>query len=197
MFGYGRCPDSFVLGDLTHDYSLVVDIEASADMGKTATMVAIVLDLMTMGYKYSEIHSNIPLLGMLGYHYHSSDNMRLFLRKVLAEDIRHTIMLFDEWDSIFPSRGFGDKLQTQDLLKLNQMTKTENWVIGTRHLGSSIDKLIRDCTNIWMNPRYIPSADLIVVEMINAVDCLDEIVKREVYPVSEIFPHYLRWKPTK
>lgn len=185
--------DRLALGDVRHDYSLVVEFCGSADTGKTAGAVAVVLDLMGLGYKPDDVHSNI-WLDLEGYHLHSNPEFRVYLRNLLKEGLRHKILLADEIDSMYPSRGFKDKLQTEEVLKLNQMTKTENWFIVTHHKGSSIDKIIRDCMMISCEPEYDASKDVIGFEVLNAVDCDDEIVRREVYPASEVFKRYKRWE---
>ena len=104
------------------------------------------------------------------------------------------LWFYDEIDSVYPSRGYKDKLQTEEVLKLNQMTKTENWFMFTRHLGSAIDKIIRDCTNISASPVYRADLDVIALEIINAVDCPEDLVFREVFPASEVFKRYRRWE---
>ncbi len=179
-----------------HDYSVVVEFEASADKGKTAAAVATVFELVNrLGYRAEEVHSNI-WLDLPGYHRYNDAGFRVVLRDLLKNGVRHQIMLGDEIDSVYPSRNFKDKLQTAELLKLNQMTKTENWFLFTRHLGSSVDKLIRDCTNISVSPVYDADRDVISCEIINAVDCEEESIFKEVYPAHKVFPLYHRWEPT-
>lgn len=181
--------DRLTLGDVSHDYSLVVEFWGSADTGKTAGAVALVLDLLKLGYKPDDVHANI-WLDVEGSHYHTNAEFRKYLREVLSKGLRHKILLADEIDSMYPSRGFKDKLQTEEVLKLNQMTKTECWFITTHHKGSSIDKIIRDCMNISLEAHYLPGADKLVFEVLNAVDCDDEVLYREVYPASEVFKRY-------
>lgn len=185
--------DLLSAGDYAHDYSLVVEFVNSADTGKTASMVATMLELLRLGYSGDEVHANL-WLDIEGYHYHDNASMRKFIRELLSSGIRHKIIMVDEIDSLYPSRFFKDKLQTEEILRLNQMTKTENWFLFTRHLGSSIDKIIRDCTNISVTPRYEPRLDVIRLEILNAVDCAEEVGLREIYPASAVFKYYKRWK---
>lgn len=185
--------DKLLVGDVRHDYSLVVEFCGSADTGKTAGAVALILDLMKLGYKPDDVHSNI-WLDLEGYHYHTNSEFRVFLREVLSRGLRHKVLLADEIDCVYPSRGFKDKLQTEEVLKLNQMTKTECWFITTHHKGSSIDKIIRDCMNISLEARYSAMKDTIYFDVLNAVDCPDEVLYREVYPASEVFKRYRRWE---
>ena len=187
----------FLLGDFLHDYGLVVEFEGSADKGKTASMVAVALDLVNyLGYEGKEVHGNL-WVDIEGYHQYDNAGLRHFIREMFAKDMRHLIILADEIDSIYPSRGFKEKLQTDEVLKLNQMTKTENWFLFTRHLGSAIDKIIRDCTNISVDTLYEVTEDKIYCEIINAVDCDNELVYREVDPASDVFSKYKRWIPSK
>lgn len=179
-----------------HDYSLVVEFENSADKGKTAAAVATIFELMGMGYVPDDVHSNI-WLNLAGFHQHNNAQMRIFMRELLGKGLRHKIIFIDEIDSVYPSRGFKDKLQTDEVLKLNQMTKTENWFLFTRHKGTAIDKIIRDCTNISITPEYIKAEDVIVCEIINGVDCLEEVAIKEIYPASWVFQQYKRWIPTE
>lgn len=194
MFG-SREIDKLTLGDAEHDYSLVVEFVGSADTGKTCGMIALMLELVEhLGYKSSEVYGNL-WVDLDGYNELDNVGLRMFLRELFAKEYRHKIILADEIDSVYPSRGFQDKLQTEEILRLNQMTKTENWFLFTRHLGSAVDKIVRDCTNISVQPQYVPEEDKLVLEAINAVDCSDDLVVREICPVSEIFKRYHRWQP--
>jgi hypothetical protein len=189
-----------VLRDFTpelHDYSVVVEFENSADKGKTAAAVATIAELVNhLGYSPDDIHSNI-WLNFPGFHQYNNLGIRRFMRCLLEQDLRHKIIFIDEIDSVYPSRNFKDKMQTEEILKLNQMTKTENWFLFTRHLGTSIDKIIRDCTNISVTPVYDSLRDVITLDIINAVDCLETITTKEIYPAHTIFPLYKRWVPCK
>lgn len=192
MFG-NRKVDLLMFGDFSHDYSLVVEFVNSADKGKTVAMVATMFELLRLGYSGNEVHANM-WVDVEGFHEYDNAGMREFLHKVLREGLRHKIIMMDEIDSIYPSRGFKDKLQTEEILRLNQMTKTENWFLFTRHLGSSIDKYIRDCTNISVEPVYNPVSDTLVLTILDAVDNEDEGIERTVDVVSDLFCRYKRWK---
>lgn len=196
MFGE-REIDILTLGDFSHDYSLVVEFEGSADIGKTCAMVATALELVNfLGYKGEEVHANF-WVDIKGAHQYDNAGMRQFIRDLFKYEYRHKIVMVDEIDAMYPSRAFADKLQIDEVLKLNQMTKTENWFMFTRHLGSAIDKIIRDCTNVSVSPLYNPVEDKIELEVLDGVDCLEELILREICPASEVFKRYKRWQPIK
>lgn len=172
----------------------VVEFTNVADKGKTLAMVATIVELIgRCGYVGDDVHANMEIR-IPGVHQYDNAGIRLYLREVLKMGVRHKIIVMDEIEGIFPARAFKDKLQTSDLNGLWQMTKMEHWLLFTCHKGTVIDKIIRDCTQISVEPEYDEETDILRMDIINGVDNEEGIV-REVFPASEVMPLYDRFAP--
>jgi len=178
-----------------HGLGYVVDFCAPADKGKTLGMVCLIIHLITeCGYDPSEVWTNFPLY-VPGVHRLDNTLMRMKVSEMTHLATRHQIFAFDEVDSIYPARYWQNKHHTEELLKLWQATKLENWVIGTEHEGSGLNKLWREAVQIMVTPTYYQSTDSLRLDVIDGVD-LNPYVVREVENVSRFFGIYNRWQPT-
>lgn len=173
---------------------MIILIKAKQRKGKTTVAVAIVYWLVnilklimrqrlesvrtllpanieSIGYKTSEIHSNIRLYQPDGtelkeYHYYATPNeMRAFVRRMIAEKIRHIILLIDEIDAVFSHRFWQKQEQQETLIGLWRDEKAFNVIIGTCHVGASVDLIIREAM-----------AKECVVQIDKLNDCVDMVV---------------------
>lgn len=175
------------------DEGWVVSIKESANKGKTAVAAALAFDLVNFhGYRPDEVYCNF-ILDMPGFNYCTPEGMRKLLRAMARIPLAHKVAVIDEINSIFPSRFFKDPKQTEDLLGLWQATKLGNWVIFTGHLGTAMDKIIRDSRQIQLMPDYDQKTDTIHVYEINGIDVCNELWVVE--NASELFKLYWRWEP--
>lgn len=178
-----------------HTIGYVVDFCAPADMGKTLGVVCTIIYLITeCGYDPSEVWTNFPLY-IPGVHRLDNTMLRFKIGEMTKMNTRHQIFAMDEVDSIYPARYWQNKKHTDELLKLWQATKLENWVLGTEHEGSGLNKLWRESVQIMITPTLYRSNDVLHLEIIDAVD-LNPRVVREVENVSRFYGMYDRWQPT-
>lgn len=191
------------MGDFRHDYGCNMEFRAPADRGKTISMIAFDHDLLLMGYNLDDIIHNIPGLHFPEFKTHGSDEphyltnvqMRQYMAGFMLRGTRHKIINVSEADKVWPSRGFKEKEQTEQLLSLNQTMKTETWWMCDGHAGTSMDKLIRDSCNVSWEPYYEIKNDRIILTGINGIDNEEDLMTRIIEPVSKLFDMYLRWKP--
>lgn len=191
------------MGDFRHDYGCNMEFRAPADRGKTLGMIAFAHDLMLMGYTLDDVVHNIPGLHFPMFALHGTDEplyltnvqMRQMMGGFQVKGTRHKIIMVSEADKVWPSRGFKEKDQTEQLLSLNQTMKTETWWMCDGHEGTSMDKLIRDSCNVSWSPFYDIKNDRLVLIGINGIDNDENLMTRIIEPVSELFDMYQRWKP--
>lgn len=175
---------------------MIVGIKAFQDKGKTALAVGTMLELCAHhGYAYDEIIANIPLKFPVDNKPHCLNNaqMRAFIKRMVLEGIQHKIIMIDEADRVFPARFWQKPDQTEALIGLWQDYKLFNYFIWTGHAGTGVDLVLRQVTQIELEPEYNPKTDEIPFIIYNAVDgfvsndCLVDVSKN-------IFPYYDRWE---
>lgn len=175
---------------------MIVGIRAFQDKGKTALAIGTILELCAKhGYSYDEVVANLHLKIPVEPGPHSLNNlqMRSFVRSMVSKGLKHKIVLLDEADRLFPARFWSQKEQTDALIGLWQDYKLFNYIIYTAHEGTSVDIVLRQVTQIELNPMYDEKNDCIPFVVYNAVDgfvdvdVLDRVSKN-------IFPYYDRWE---
>lgn len=175
---------------------MIVGIKAFQDKGKTALAVGTILELCAhYGYAYDEVVANIHLKFPVANQPHSLNNteMRQYVNSMVSKGLKHKIVLIDEADRVFPARFWQRAEQTEALIGLWQDYKLFNYVIWTGHAGTGVDLVLRQVTQIELEPDYQPEYDCIPFIIYNEVDgvvtndCLLS-VKRN------IFPYYDRWE---
>lgn len=175
---------------------MITSIRGIQDCGKTATMVAAIRQhLLCDGYVPDEVYVNFKL-NIPGCHCLNNAQMRLFIRKMIAEGLRHKIIGITEADRLFPARFWNNREQTETLLGLWQDEKLFNLVYYDAHIGTSVDLVLRQTRQMAMIPKYFKVLDKIRVLYING------LFRREYYlwidNVSKvIFPYYNRWEVIK
>lgn len=178
---------------------MIVDIRAFQDQGKTALAVGTILELCAHhGYAYDEVVANIPLYFPVKNKPHSVDNehMRWYIRKMVTEGLEHKIVLIDEADRVFPNRFWQREEQTMALIGLWQDYKLFNYIICTSHAGTGTDLILRQVTQIELEPKYDIVNDCIPFRIYNEVDgFVDDDVLLDVS--VNIFPYYDRWERVK
>lgn len=90
-----------------------------------------------------ELPRRTELAGSGGYLYVTNLGMRAAVKQMVHDGATRKIYLIDEIDRVFSHRFWSDKAQAETLLGLWQDEKLENVIIGTCHVGRSIDILIR------------------------------------------------------
>lgn len=163
---------------------MIYIIKGRQRKGKTTVAVGLCLHLVTRGfgfgddyrqYDVSDIVSNFRLYKPDGseletYHYVTSKQMRLFMRKMVEQGISNKIILIDEIDRVFSHRFWQKNEQSETLLGLWQDEKLQNIVIGTCHVGRSIDLLIRQCMHALFMVKQDKVRQTIRIININVAD---------------------------
>jgi hypothetical protein len=174
---------------------LIIGIRAFQDKGKTALAIAIALELcLNHGYSFSEIHANLPLNFPIDDKSHLYDNigLRKYIHNMVENGERHKIVIIDEADRVFPARFWQKPEQTEALIGLWQDYKLFNYVIYTAHGGTGVDVVLRQVTQIELEPDYDPVTNSIPFVIYNAID--GYVSDDRLLNVSErIFPYYNRW----
>jgi hypothetical protein len=147
---------------------------------KTSSMVYQAKRLITAYgdiYTGESIHSNIHLREseFPGYHYHTNKELRAFIKRVYASPDKggemgqwhDLIILFDEIDNEYTHLGHNDKAVREELLGAYQDEKFTNHFFYTLHRPSSVNKIIRDVTEVFMLPKYHPDQDECVLLVID------------------------------
>lgn len=175
---------------------MIVGIRAFQDKGKTALAVGAIMELCARhGYAYDEIVANLHLKFPVDNQPHCLNNiqMRQYVRSMVTHGLKHKIVLMDEADRLFPARFWQQREQTDALIGLWQDYKLFNYIIYTAHEGTSVDIVLRQVTQIEINPEYDIRNDCINFTIYNQVDgfvdddCLVNVSKN-------IFPYYDRWE---
>lgn len=175
---------------------MIYGIRAFQDKGKTALAVGLAKYICLYGgYEFSEIIANIPLSFPVDHKpvCLNNDEMIKFLKTMIHRDIKHKIIILDECDRLFPARFWQDKEQSESLLGLWQDFKMFYHIFWTAHKGTGVDVLLRETTQIEMEPEYSERKDLIDFIVYNAnigrvsQNCLRDVSKT-------VFPYYHRWK---
>ena len=175
---------------------VIIAIRGFQDKGKTALAVGIVLELCARhGYDYNEVVANIPLMFPVEKPPYSITNpqMKKYILDMVTKGLKHKIVLIDEADRVFPARFWQKEGQTEALIGLWQDYKLFNYVIYTAHEGTGVDVILRQVTQMELNPEYDAINDCIYFDIYNQLDgkvdndCLLNVSKN-------IFPYYDRWK---
>lgn len=121
--------------------------------------------------------------------------MRVYVKKIVKEGVKHKIIIVDEADRVFPARFWHDREQTDALIGLVQDEKLFNHFFWTAHRGSGVDVLLRNATQIEIDvdPGYSAKDDCIYFTVYDQVDGIvyDDVAEN----VSRtLFPDYDRWK---
>ncbi len=175
---------------------MITSIRGVQGVGKTATMVAAIIEhLCCDGYTPDEVYVNFGLK-IKGCHCLNNAQMRLFIRKMISEGLRHKIIGITEADRIFPSRFWNNKEQTETLLGLWQDEKLFNLIYYDAHIGTSVDLVLRSTRQMALIPHYLKAENRIRVLFING------LFQREYYKSIDnvkatIFPRYDRWQVIK
>jgi SpoVK/Ycf46/Vps4 family AAA+-type ATPase len=180
---------------------MITIVKGRQRKGKTTVAVAIALWLvMNAGYKTSEIYSVVRLFHPNGeelsdYHFMTIAQMRSFVREMIEKSYTHIILIIDEIDRVFPHRFWNRFEQTEALLGLWQDEKLFNWIIGTAHLGKSIDLLIRESMQIEIIAEIDKTNDLVNLVVMNALDL--EIYPDVLYNARFVQKLFNSWQPVK
>lgn len=175
---------------------MIISIRAFQDKGKTALAVGLSLELcLHHGYRFDEIHANIPLDFPVEEkpHLYNNAGLRRYIQMLVTTGERHKIIIVDEADRVFPARFWQKEEQTEALIGLWQDYKLFHYIIYTAHGGTGVDVVLRQVTQMELTPEYDKFNDCIPFTIYNAVDgyvsddCLVDVSKR-------IFPYYHRWK---
>lgn len=150
-----------------------IAFKAAQGKGKTATVCASAVELCNwFGYDAKDIvanfHINLPGVTVL-----NNDDMRAWFKTVINKGIKHKIICIDEIDRVFPARLWADKEQTLGLLGMWQDEKLFNYMLYTCHLGTSIDKIIRESTQISVMPMYDKEEDRIDLDIADGLDLIN------------------------
>jgi len=174
---------------------MIIGIRNWQDKGKTALAVATAMELVLRhGYEWHEIIANIKLLFPVNPMPVTLNNrdMRDYMRNMVRMGDKHKIILIDEADRVFPARFWQNKEQTDSLIGLWQDYKLFNYVIYTAHRGTGIDVILREVTQIELEPEYDQYEDCINFTIYNGMDGV--VTEDTLLNVSKnVFPYYDRW----
>lgn len=171
---------------------MIVGFKGWQDKGKTALALIAAKELILYhGYSATEFVANVEV-SWPGSHFLTSQQMRQYIRAMVTKGLKHKIILLDEVDRLFPARFWQDAAQTEALIGLWQDEKLFNYILYTAHRGTSLDIIMRLCTQIEIEPDYDELKDCIDFTVYNAVDgfvfddCAENVSKT-------IFRDYHRW----
>ena len=175
---------------------MITGIRGQQSKGKTALMVASIIELLIFGgYQPDEVVVNFAL-HIPGVHCIPNDKMRQFLKMMIERGLKHKIIGITEIDRMLPARFWHQAEQTDTLLGLWQDEKLFNWIFWDAHIGSSVDLMLRQTTQIELLPEYEKVNDRILFTVINTLnresheETCDNVSKR-------VFPFYNRWEVIK
>lgn len=177
---------------------MIVSIRQFQDKGKTALAVGTILELCARhGYDYDEVVANLhlkfPVPEDRQPHCLNNIQMRQYVKAMVTQGLKHKIVLLDEADRLFPARFWQQRGQTDALIGLWQDYKLFNYVIWTAHEGTGVDIVLREVTQIELEPDYYELEDCIPFVIYNGMDglvdddCLLNVSKN-------VFPYYDRWE---
>lgn len=171
---------------------MIVGIKSIQDQGKTLTGVALLRWLITQGgYCPDEVHANVALT-MPGAHIHTSKDMREIMGSMLHNGWQHKILFIDEINRVYPARMWKDPERTNELLTVWQDEKCFHWIIYTCHVGTAVDVLVREATQIVIVPKFNRERDCIDLTVINSLDL--EVHQEIIERASRFFADYNRWE---
>lgn len=139
---------------------MIVIIKGRQRAYKTTLGVGYMLHLvLDCGYKISDIVANCHLYKedgteLVGYQYKNIKAMRQYVREMVDKGETRKIIFIDEIDRVFSHRFWQRVEQSEALIGLWQDEKLYNYIIGTAHIGRSVDVIIRDCMQIEMIPLF-------------------------------------------
>lgn len=175
---------------------MIIGCRAFQDKGKTALAIGYILKLcLEHGYSFNEVVANIHLSFPVSNppHYLPNAKMKLFVERLVHTGMKHKIILLDEADRIFPARFWQDRGQSDALIGLWQDYKLFNYIIYTAHKGTSVDILLRQVTQVELEPDYDEKKDCIPHTIFNAMyGYVDSDILLNVS--DRIFPYYDRWE---
>jgi len=129
-------------------------IKGRQRVGKTTLSTGLCMYLVQVkGYKLKDLVSNCHFYLPDGselpeYQYLPNSSMKAYVRDMVKSGARNKIIHIDEIDRVFSHRFWSNKAQAEALLGLWQDEKLGDQIIGTAHIGKSIDNLIRECMQI-------------------------------------------------
>lgn len=176
-------------------------IKSRQRKGKTTVAVAICEWLIKTGqYKPGEIYSLVRLTEpdgreLQGYHFMGIREMRDFVAHMIERGYKHVILLIDEIDRVFPHRFWNKMGQTEALLGLWQDEKLGYIIIGTCHVGKSIDKILRDCAQMIIIAKINYDRTVIALKLIDVLN--KRLLKRRLVNVRHIQDLFNTWQPVK
>lgn len=139
---------------------MIALIKGRQRIGKSTLGIGLILYLVTWGgYKVSDVVANCHLYKpngreLEGYTYLTNKQMRAYVRMMVDRGLKHKIIFVDEIDRVFSHRFWQKTEQSETLLGLWQDEKLFNWIIGTAHIGRSVDIVIRECMQLELIPYY-------------------------------------------
>ncbi|BAS31144.1 AAA family ATPase [Dehalococcoides mccartyi] len=165
----------------------VVKIRGYMRCGKTASMVALAVNEISLGhYTPDKVISNvsIPSYGIV-----QKRNSEIidFLARMKEDQLRGWLILIDEADQLFSHRGYSSKQQSQVLVNVWQAMKLDNMIIYTMHEGLGVDLIFRDATLMSLLPEIV--GNKIVIYTIDG-RYGGEPYLLEIAPASEVFKLY-------
>lgn len=167
--------------------------------GKTTVAIGIALWYhLNANYPTSDIVSNVTLYKPNGeelreYKRVDIAGMRLFVREMVTKQHRHKILIIDEIDRVFPHRFWNMFQQTETLLGLWQDEKLFNVIIGTAHIGRSVDLLIRESMQIEVFADLDKFTNTVNLVVINALD--QEIYDDCMFNARLVQDLFNSWEP--
>ncbi len=172
---------------------MIYGIKGWQDKGKTALgLIAAKKLIISHGYSPADFVGNLHV-NWPGAHCLTNPQMVKFVKALVSRGLKHRIIFLDEVDRLFPARFWHNREQTEALIGLWQDEKLFNQVIFTAHKGTATDVILRECTQIEVEPDYDEKSDCIYFTVYNLVDglCYDDVAEN----VSKtIFPDYDRWE---
>jgi len=178
---------------------MIILVKGRQRTGKTTVVIGIGLYLvLECGYSTSDIVSNIRLYHEDGtelkeYYYLTNKQMKLYVKIMVEKGLKHKIIIIDEIDRVFSHRFWSNKEQAEALLGLWQDEKLFNWIIGTAHLGRSVDNLIRESCQIEIIAEIDKPANVVDLTILNALDL--NVYEDVMYNARLVQSLFKSWDP--
>jgi hypothetical protein len=168
--------------------------------GKTIVMIARVFHIIESddNFSGSRVFGN-RWIDLAGYNYMCNQELKKLLYRAFSPDSPESgewngcIFLVFECDSLFTHLDSSDKELSRKFLNLSQATCYNTWVMTEYHEGIGVLRIIRDKTEIIVEPTYDKKNDRITQEIFNGqkLSSWDQDLEN----ASSYFDYYKRRDP--
>lgn len=176
-----------------------IEISGIQDTGKTLSMVALANHFYyEKGYPGENFIGNVKINNIPGYKFVSNQKIREWIDRIYHSEIgdwTDMVILVDEIDGLYSHRDVNDKKMNDEIKGLYQDIKLGNYFIYTDHQGLSVNKLVRDVTEITIMPDYDREINFVSLYIINGL--YTQVFYNGIENASKYIPLYNRYAVVK